>query len=136
MNIRAAQMRRFNKNMNNRLVEQSAQDVHAHFPEIASQYTDEALKEAIRAAMDRAYGYQLVRDRQVRSFVLLTFSVSSRFDFYPPFLGILSSPYIHNSVKLDVLFRSATPAEWQAAALLDEDVAQPEPVEQKEAAWK
>ena len=78
---------------------------------------EHALEEAevcrrCREALDRAAGHGLTGD-DLLAFVLLTFTLSRRFDSHPAFRSVLADDGIPGDRKMSALYERLTPADWR-----------------------
>jgi len=109
--IRKEQIEAFQRNALRKLVPGLSQEIRDRYPHQAA-----GLDARIESALARGWRYDLRQDRQLRAFVKLAFCVGPNFDLHPPFRSILADKTVPPESRMDALFQSARPEDWEAAA--------------------
>ena len=117
--IFSGQIDRMQVSVNLRFAAQLAPVVRPDLPPALAGIAERDLVARILQVLDRARGYGLTSDRDLRAFVRLHFAVGPRFDAHPFFATILRDDEIPADERMDWIFALAEPEHWSAAAALD-----------------
>ncbi|MDB5035465.1 MAG: hypothetical protein JWQ98_2706 [Chlorobi bacterium] len=82
---------------------------------------DKALIAAAREGIARARSYGLDRYADISSYVDFHLLIGPRFDTHPPINAILADPDIPVEIRIGTLIEQVPPAEWRAAAMIENE---------------
>lgn len=122
MIIRNKQMESFDLSLKNRFAKKIAGELRTDHAEYVNDLDDEELHEYVLIGIDRAKGYGLQYDKDIKAFVKLLFTVGWFFDEYPLFNEFLTYSDYQHYERMEYLFDSATEEDWEEASRLSDEL--------------
>jgi hypothetical protein len=110
--FRARQLRAFQERADERWARQMLRMMRKHHRDSIHGLSEAEVCRRCREALDRAAGHGLTGD-DVLAFVLMTFTLSRRFDSHPAFRSVLADDGIPGDRKMSALYERLTPADWR-----------------------
>lgn len=120
--IRSKQIETFDLSLKNKFAKKIEDELRTEHADSVDDLNDEELHEYVLAGIDRAKGYRLEDDRDIKAFVKLLFTIGWYFDEYQLFNEFLTYDDYEHYERMEYLFESATDEDWDEAAKLSDEL--------------
>ena len=118
--VRNKQIEAFELPLKARFAIKIEEELRAEHSDSVDDLNDDELHEYVMAGIDRAKGYGLEDDKDIKAFVKLLFVIGWYFDEYTLFNEYLTYDDYEHYERMEYLFESATKEDWNKAARLSD----------------